>query len=107
MFDYDNKIIGFKGEDIYDFSTVYKKWLEKKTTVKINSDNINKNIAEENYKEKMVLIAGIILGSSILLIVFCIHYRKNNETRIHSKLIEEKNSKNQKDQKSSIKAIIY
>ena len=102
MFDYDNKIIGFKGEDIYDFSTVYKKWLEKKTTVKINSDNINKNIAEENYKEKMVLIAGIILGSSILLIVFCIHYRKNNETRIHSKLIEEKITMDVPDNKNIV-----
>ena len=50
----------------------------------------------------MVLIAGIILGSSILFIVFCIHYRKNNETRIHSKLIEEKITMDVPDNKNIV-----
>ena len=51
MFDYDNKNIGFKG-DIYDFTSVYKQWLEKKTIVKITSDVTN--VQTGSLKEKFV-----------------------------------------------------
>ena len=94
MFDYDNKNIGFKG-DIYDFSNVYKQWLEKKSIVKITSDGISQGEAG-SLKEKLVLVGGICFGLFIIICVLFYNHRRNSEDKIHSKLIEEKKTIDEK-----------
>ena len=42
-----------------------------------------------NYKEKKVLIYGIIFGVCIILCVLFLIYRKNKNARLYSKFIEE------------------
>ena len=101
MFDYDNKNIGFKG-DIYDFTSVYKQWLEKKTIVKITSDITN--VETGSLKEKFVLIGGICLGICIISFVLFYNNRRNLENRTHSELIEEKRTLSENIQLNNVEA---
>lgn len=101
MFDYDNKNIGFKG-DIYDFTSVYKQWLEKKTIVKITSDVTN--VETGSLKEKFVLIGGICLGICIISFVLFYNNRRNLENRTHSELIEEKRTLSENIQLNNVEA---
>ena len=89
MFDYDNKVIGFKGDNIYDFSNVYKEWLEQKSIVKITTKKAEE---EGSYKEKLVLVGGICFGIIIILAVWFCNKRANTENKMHSELIEEQNT---------------
>ena len=86
MFDYDNKVIGFKGDSIYDFSNIYKEWLEKKSIIKITSKEAKD---EGNFKQKLVLVGGICFGIIIILAVWFCNNRANKQNRLHSELIEE------------------
>ena len=86
MFDYDNKVIGFKGDSIYDFSNIYKEWLEKKSIIKITSKEAKD---EGNFKQKLVLVGGICFGIIIILVVWFCNNRANKQNRLHSELIEE------------------
>ena len=86
MFDYDNKVIGFKGDSIYDFSNIYKEWLEKKSIIKITSKEAKD---EGNFKQKLVLVGGICFGIIIILAVWFCNNRANTQNRLHSELIEE------------------
>ena len=88
MFDYDNKVIGFKG-DVYDFSSIYKQFLKKKSIVKTSPEGIQ-DVNEGSIKEKLILVGGICLGILILLAVWFFNKRRNNEDKLHSELIEEK-----------------
>ena len=89
MFDYDNKVIGFKGDNIYDFSNVYKEWLEQKSIVKITT---KKTEEEGGYKEKLVLVGGICFGIIIILAVWFCNKRADTQNKMHSELIEEQNT---------------
>ena len=89
MFDYDNKVIGFKGDNIYDFSNVYKEWLEQKSIVKITT---KKTEEEGSYKEKLVLVGGICFGIIIILAVWFCNKRADTQNKMHSELIEEQNT---------------
>ena len=86
MFDYDNKVIGFKGDSIYDFSNIYKEWIEKKSIIKITSKEAKD---EGNFKQKLVLVGGICFGIIIILAVWFCNNRANKQNRLHSELIEE------------------
>ena len=86
MFDYDNKVIGFKGDSIYDFSNIYKEWLEKKSIIKITSKEAKD---EGSFKQKLVLVGGICFGIIIILAVWFCNNRANKQNRLHSELIEE------------------
>ena len=86
MFDYDNKVIGFKGDSIYDFPNIYKKWLEKKSIIKITSKETK---YEGSFKQKLVLVGGICFGIIIILAVWFCNNRANTQNRLHSELIEE------------------
>jgi hypothetical protein len=88
MFDYDNKVIGLKGDNIYDFSNVYKKWMEQKSVVKITTKGAQKE-DEGSLKEKLVLVGGICLGIFIILGVWFYNKRRNLDNKLHSELIEE------------------
>ena len=89
MFDYDNKVIGFKGDNIYDFSNVYKEWLEQKSIVKITTKKAEE---EGGYKEKLVLVGGICFGIIIILAVWFCNKRADTQNKMHSELIEEQNT---------------
>ena len=89
MFDYDNKVIGFKGDNIYDFSNVYKEWLEQKSIVKITTKKAEE---EGSYKEKLVLVGGICFGIIIILAVWFCNKRADTQNKMHSELIEEQNT---------------
>ena len=89
MFDYDNKVIGFKGDNIYDFSNVYKEWLEQKSIVKITTKKAKE---EGGYKEKLVLVGGICFGIIIILAVWFCNKRADTQNKMHSELIEEQNT---------------
>ena len=88
MFDYNNKVIGLKGDNIYDFSNVYKKWMEQKSVVKITTKGAQKE-DEGSLKEKLVLVGGICLGIFIILGVWFYNKRRNLDNKLHSELIEE------------------
>ena len=88
MFDYNNKAIGLKGDNIYDFSNVYKKWMEQKSVVKITTKGAQKE-DEGSLKEKLVLVGGICLGIFIILGVWFYNKRRNLDNKLHSELIEE------------------
>ena len=99
LFDYENKNIGFKGDKIYDFKNVYKLWLQKKNTIKIvtedsNVKKENKNNKGTDYREIILLIAGIIVGICIIIAVFYCHHKRIAEQKNHSKLIEEQKNMN-------------
>ena len=94
LLDYENKNIGFKGDKIYDFKNIYEQWLQKKNTIKIVTEesNVGKDKNNNNatdYREILLLIAGIIVGICIIISVFYCHHRRIADQKNHSQLIEE------------------
>ena len=90
MFDFDNKMLGFKGENIIDYTKYYNKWKEEKSVIKINEKNIT--IIWKN--EKMIMFLGAIIGGIIILYVLFYLIRdnkRNGSNKIHSKFVEQIN----------------
>ena len=106
MFDYDNKNIGLKGNNIYDFTKVYKEWLEKKSIVKIKPEennnkevdikknNNNKGSNDETFDniEKYIMILGLCIGICIILYILFYTIRsckRDDETKLQSTFVEQ------------------
>ena len=91
MFDYENKRIGFKGENIIDFKEFYNNWKEKNSIIKINESNV---ISISFRNEKVILVIGIILGFLIIFYVLLYVIRtikRNDSNKIHSNFVEQVN----------------
>ena len=89
MFDYENKRIGFKGDNILDFSKFYKNWKEGETIIQINESN---TISFISTNEKALMIFGAFIGSIIILYVlffFIRENRRNDTNKIHSAFVEQ------------------
>ena len=89
MFDYENKRVGFKGDNIIDFTKFYNDWKEEETVIKIHESNAI-SIAWTN--EKIIMIIGTIIGVLIILYVLFFIIReskRSNENKMNSKFVEE------------------
>ncbi len=89
MFDYENRRVGFKGENIINFTEYYYNWKEKETVIKINESNI---VSVEWTNEKIIMAVGAVIGGIILMYVifFVIRNSKRNDAnKIHSSFVEE------------------
>ena len=77
---YDKKLIGFNGNNIIDFNKEYKKWR-----------NENESILNKASNDKKIVVIGAVMGSMILItILFClIKSCRDDNSRVHSKFIEE------------------
>jgi hypothetical protein len=89
MFDFENKRVGFKGENIIDFNKDYSKWKEEKSIIKINESNV---ISVSWTNERTILIIGTTVG--ILIILYILFYvirsfKRNNMNKTHSKFVEQ------------------
>jgi hypothetical protein len=101
MFNYDNKNLGFKGNNIYDFTKIYKEWLEKKSTVKIipevkkegdKKDIINNDSDDNDYIETIIMLVGLCVGICIILYVgfYTIRsFKRSDENKMHSQFVEQ------------------
>ena len=89
MFDYDNKRVGFKGENIVDFSKLYNNWKAEETVIKVNDSNI---LPVGWSHEKVIMAIGAIVGGIIILyaLFFIIRVSKRDDsTKIHSTFVEQ------------------
>ena len=89
MFDYENKRVGFKGDDIIDFTRLYNNWKEEETVIKINESNA---ISILWTNEKVMMIIGAIFGGIIIIYVlfFVIRSMKREDSnKIHSNFVEQ------------------
>ena len=89
MFDFENKMLGFKGENIIDYTELYNNWKEEKNVIKINEKN-TANIDLKN--EKMIMVSGAIIGGIIILYALFLMIRdskRNVSNKIHSKFVEQ------------------
>ena len=89
MFDFENKRVGLKGENIIDFNKDYSKWKEEKSIIKINESNV---ISVSWTNERTILIIGTTVG--ILIILYILFYvirsfKRDNKNKTHSKFVEE------------------
>ena len=77
---YDQKLIGFNGLNIIDFSKEYKAWREE-----------NEKILNKASNDKKIVVIGAVMGSMILLtILFCLCKSfKTENSRNSSRFIEE------------------
>ena len=66
MFDYENKRVGFKGENIIDFKKDYNQWKEEKSIIKINESNV---ISVSWTNERTILVIGTTVGLLIILYI--------------------------------------
>jgi hypothetical protein len=89
MFDYENKRLGFKGENIIDFSEYYNDWKEEKSVIKINESNV---ASFDLQNEKIIMVIGAFIGGIIILYVLFFMIRdnkRNNINKIHSNFVEQ------------------
>ena len=89
MLDFENKRVGFKGENIIDFKKDYNKWKEEKSIIKISESNV---ISVSWTNERTILIIGTTVG--ILIILYILFYvirsfKRDNMNKTHSKFVEE------------------
>ena len=91
MFDYENKRLGFKGENIIDFKKFYDDWKEENSVIKINESNI---MSVSLTNEKIIFIIGIIIGFLIIsyvLFYFIRTLKRNDVNKTHSNFVEQVN----------------
>ena len=89
MFDYENKRVGFKGDNIIDFTKLYNNWKDEETVIKINESNVISILWKD---EKVMMIIGAIIGGIIILYVlfFVIRSMKRDDSnKIHSNFVEQ------------------
>ena len=89
MFDFENKRVGFKGENIIDFKKDYSKWKEENSIIKINESNV---ISVSWTNERAILIIGTIIGIlNILYILFYVirAFKRDNMNKTHSTFVEQ------------------
>ena len=89
IFDYENKRVGFKSENIVDFTELYNNWKEEETVIKVSEGNI---AYFEWSNEKMIMAIGAILGIIIILYVLFFIIRnskRNNSNQVHSSFVEQ------------------
>jgi hypothetical protein len=89
MFDYENKRVGFKGDNIIDFTKLYNNWKEEETVIKINESNAISILWRD---EKVMMIIGAVMGGIIILYVifFVIRSMKRDDAnKVHSNFIEQ------------------
>ena len=89
MFDYENKRLGFKGENIIDFTEYYNDWIEEKSVIKINENNV---VSFGTPSEKAIMVIGAIIGGIIILYVLFVVIRdnkRNGSNKIHSNFVEQ------------------
>ena len=89
MLDYDNKIVGFKGENIRNFTTFYNNWKEEGNIIKINE---SKAFSFFSTYEKAIMVIGAFIGAGIIFYVLFFTIRsakRDNTKKIHSTFVEQ------------------
>lgn len=81
QFDYDEKKVGFNGENPLNFTAEWNEWLIE-----------NQSFLNRVYNDKTIMIVGAILGSIILVTILALIIRafaRRQNPAVHSQLIEE------------------
>ncbi len=89
MFDYDNKIVGFKGENIINFTKFYNNWKEEGNIIEINESNA---LPFFSTYEKSIMVFGAFVGAGIIFYVLFFTIReakRDSNKKIHSTFVEE------------------